>query len=63
MTIDEYDLKFTQLSRYVKHFLPTEEWSVKRFIQVLKFLMFMMMVSHVFSSYFLVVDSARLIEA
>jgi hypothetical protein len=35
---------------------------VKRFIQVLKFLMFMMMVSHVFSSYFLAVESARLIE-
>ncbi|XP_034895577.1 uncharacterized protein [Populus alba] len=25
MTVDEYDLKFTQLSRYAEHLLPTEE--------------------------------------
>lgn len=63
MTVDEYDLKFTQLSRYAEHLLPTEEWRVKRFIRGLKSSMYMVMVSQVFPSYSLAVDSARLIEA
>jgi len=60
--VDEYDLKFTQLSRYTEHLLPTEEWRVKRFIRGLKSSMYKVMVSQVFPSYSLAVDSARLIE-
>ncbi|XP_034914505.1 uncharacterized protein [Populus alba] len=63
MTVDEYDLKFTQLSRYAEHLLPTEECRVKRFIRGLKSSMYMVMVSQVFPSYTSVVDKARLIEA
>jgi hypothetical protein len=63
MTVDEYDLKFTQLSRYALHLLPTEEWRVKRFIRGLKSSMYMVMVSQVFPSYSSAVDKARLIEA
>ena len=33
MTFDEYDMKFTQLSKYMKHLLPIKEWRVKRFIR------------------------------
>uniref|UniRef100_A0A6N2MM29 Retrotransposon gag domain-containing protein n=1 Tax=Salix viminalis TaxID=40686 RepID=A0A6N2MM29_SALVM len=62
MTVDEYDMKFTQLSRYAKHVLPAEEWRVKRFIKGLKSFMYIMMVSQVFSSYSSAVDYARLIE-
>uniref|UniRef100_A0A6N2MJX2 Retrotransposon gag domain-containing protein n=1 Tax=Salix viminalis TaxID=40686 RepID=A0A6N2MJX2_SALVM len=47
MTVDEYDMKFTQLSRYAKHVLPTEEWRVKRFIKGLKSSMYIKMVSQV----------------
>jgi len=43
--VDKYDLKFTQLSKYAKHLLPTEEWRVKRFIRGLKSSMYMVMVS------------------
>uniref|UniRef100_A0A6N2MLC2 Retrotransposon gag domain-containing protein n=1 Tax=Salix viminalis TaxID=40686 RepID=A0A6N2MLC2_SALVM len=63
MTVDEYDMKFTQLSRYAKHVLPTEEWRVKRFIKGLKSSIYIEMVSQVFSSYSSAVDYARLIEA
>jgi hypothetical protein len=63
MTVDKYDMKFTQLSRYVEHLLPTEEWRVKRFIRGLKSSMYKVMVSQVFPSCSLAVDSARLIEA
>jgi hypothetical protein len=61
MTMDEYDLKSTQLSRYVEHLLLTKEWKVKRFIRGLKSLIYM--VSQVFSSFSTTIDSARLIEA
>jgi hypothetical protein len=47
MTVDEYDLKFTQLSRYAEHLLPTK-WRVKRFIRGLKSSMYKVMVSQVF---------------
>ena len=63
MTVDEYDMKFTQLSRYAKHVLPTEEWRVKRFIKGLKSSIYIMTVSQVFSSYSSAVDCARMIEA
>ena len=63
MTVDEYDLKFTQLSRYAEHLLPTKEWRVKRFIKGLKSSMYKVMVSQMFPSYSSAVDSARLIEA
>ena len=61
--MDEYDLKFTQLSRYTEHLLPTEEWRVKRFIRELKSSIYKVMVSQMFPSYSSTVDSARLIEA
>ena len=63
MTVDEYDLKFTQLSRYAEYLLPTEEWRVKRFIRGLKSSIFIAMVSQVFPSYSSAVDCARQIEA
>ena len=61
--MDEYDLKFTQLSRYAKHLLPTKEWRVKRFIRGLKSSMYKVIVSQVFPSYSSAVDSARLKKA
>ena len=60
--VDEYDMKFTQLSRYVELLLPTKEWRVKRFIRGLKPSMFIVMVSQVFPSYSSTIDCARLIE-
>lgn len=63
MTMNENDLKFIQLLRYVELTLPTKECRVKKFIRGLKSSMYKVMVSQIFSSYSSDVDSIRLMEA
>ena len=36
MTISEYDIQFTRLSRYAPHLVSTEEMKVKRFVNGLR---------------------------
>ncbi|XWS50895.1 hypothetical protein CRYUN_Cryun12cG0129400 [Craigia yunnanensis] len=62
MSMFEYDIRFTQLSRYVLNFVLTEEMKVKRFVNGLVEPLFIVVEPQKFASYSLVVDCARMIE-
>ncbi|EOY19968.1 Uncharacterized protein TCM_045371 [Theobroma cacao] len=63
MTVSDYDIQFTQLSRYASYMVQTERERIKRFIKRLHRPIYRILVSRRFTSYPEVVDAARKIEA
>ncbi|EOY21530.1 DNA/RNA polymerases superfamily protein, putative isoform 2 [Theobroma cacao] len=62
MSVSEYDIRFTQLSRYAPYLVPTEEMKVKRFVDGLVWPLFRAIGPQRFDSYSSAVDCARRIE-
>ncbi|EOX94071.1 Uncharacterized protein TCM_003164 [Theobroma cacao] len=62
MIVSDYDIQFTQLSRYAPYLVQTERERIKRFIKGLHKLIYKILVSKRFTSYLEVVDAARKIE-
>ncbi|EOY08662.1 Uncharacterized protein TCM_023639 [Theobroma cacao] len=63
MIVSNYDIQFTQLSRYAPYLVQTERERIKRFIKGLHRPIYRILVSQRFTSYPEVVDAARKIEA
>ncbi|WRX26032.1 Retrotransposon gag domain - like 10 [Theobroma cacao] len=63
MTVSDYDIQFTQLSRYALYLVQTEKERIKRFIKGLHEPIYKILVSQRFQSYPEVVDAARKLEA
>ncbi|XP_073268753.1 uncharacterized protein [Populus alba] len=63
LTVTEYEVEFTWLSRFVGYLVPTEERKIKRFIRGLNSYLFKAIGAHEFKTYSAVVDRARAIEA
>ncbi|EOY08406.1 Uncharacterized protein TCM_022818 [Theobroma cacao] len=62
MTVSEYDIKFTQLSRYAPYLVSTEEMKIQRFVDGLVEPLFRVVASQDFTTYSAVVDCAQHIE-
>jgi len=62
MSVTEYDLLFTKLSRYAPHMVATEDMRAKRFVQGLRDYLFRSVARVKYDSYEEVVESARLFE-
>ncbi|XP_021275546.1 uncharacterized protein LOC110410248 [Herrania umbratica] len=62
MTVFEYDVQFTQLSRYVPYLVSLKEMRVNRFVAGLFEYLFKIVALQRFDSYTDTVDCARLIE-
>ncbi|WRX23573.1 Retrotransposon gag domain - like 10 [Theobroma cacao] len=62
MTVSEYDIKFTQLSRYVPYLVSTEEMKIQRFVDGLVEPLFRAVASRDFTTYSVAVDCAQRIE-
>ena len=64
MSVAEYDIKFTQLSRYAPYLVPTEKMKIERFIDGLVRPLFRAVAPQMktFPSYAAAVDCARMIE-
>ena len=62
MSVTEYDICFTQLSKYGSHMIPTKRQKIKRFIRGLNDQLFHVMAAQEFSSYSVMVDRARMLE-
>ncbi|WRX09993.1 Retrotransposon gag domain - like 8 [Theobroma cacao] len=62
MTVSEYDIKFTQLSRYAPYLVSTKEMKIQRFVDGLVEPLFQVVASRDFNTYSAVVDCAQRIE-
>ncbi|WRX09991.1 Retrotransposon gag domain - like 7 [Theobroma cacao] len=62
MTVSEYDIKFTQLSRYAPYLVSTKEMKIQRFVDGLVEPLFQAMASRDFNTYSAAVDCAQRIE-
>lgn len=62
MTVSEYDIKFTQLSRYAPYLVSTKEMKIQRFVDGLVEPLFQAVASRDFNTYSAAVDCAQRIE-
>ena len=64
MSVSEYDIRFTQLSRYAPYLVPTERMRIERFIEGLVMPLYRAVAPQMktFPSYAAAVDCARMIE-
>ncbi|XP_038702123.1 uncharacterized protein LOC119998777 [Tripterygium wilfordii] len=62
MTVTEYDILFTRLSRYAPHLVATEEMRITRFVNGLVTPLFNAVASQEFTTYAAAVDRVRKIE-
>ncbi|XP_021297784.1 uncharacterized protein LOC110426803 [Herrania umbratica] len=62
ITVAEYDVKFTQLARYVPYLISTKEMKIRRFVDGLVEPLFKGVSSREFDFYASVVDCAQKIE-
>ncbi|WRX31636.1 Retrotransposon gag domain - like 10 [Theobroma cacao] len=62
MTVSEYDIKFTQLSRYAPYLVSTEEMKIQRFVDGLVEPLFRAAAYRDFTTFFVAVDCAQCIE-
>ncbi|WRX23329.1 zinc finger protein [Theobroma cacao] len=62
MTVSEYDIKFTQLTRYAPYLVSTEEMKIQRFVDGLVEPLFRAVASRDFTTYSAAVDRAQCIE-
>ncbi|WRX16502.1 Retrotransposon gag domain - like 10 [Theobroma cacao] len=62
MMVSEYDIKFTQLSRYAPYLVSTEEMKIQRFVDGLVEPLFRVVASQDFTTYSTAVDCAQRIE-
>lgn len=63
MTVSDYDIQFTKLSRYASYLVQTERERIKRFIKGLHRPIYRILVSQTFRSYPEIVDAFKKIEA
>uniref|UniRef100_A0A6M2EZQ9 Retrotransposon gag domain-containing protein n=1 Tax=Populus davidiana TaxID=266767 RepID=A0A6M2EZQ9_9ROSI len=63
LTVTEYEVEFTRLSRFAGYLVPTQERKIKRFVRGLNSYLFKAIGAHEFKTYSAVVDRARAIEA
>ncbi|XP_073261125.1 uncharacterized protein [Populus alba] len=63
LTVIEYEVEFTRLSRFAWYLVPTEDRKIKRFVRGLNSYLFKAIRAHEFKTYSAVVDRARAIKA
>ena len=63
LSVTEYEVEFTRLSRFAGYLVPTEERKIKRFVRGLNSYLFKAIGAHEFKTYSAIVDRARAIEA
>ena len=64
LSMAKYDIKFTQLSRYAPHLVPTKKMKIKRFIDGLVRPLFRVVAPQMksFPSYAAIMDCAKMLE-